>query len=92
MTDEPGRRVMKLHRHVTRTMMCVYCTRTKGWPDHFVNSMEALCLTCWLRQHPKQVEPMRAALAEYDERTVNSGSWVSAEVAPLGNGGSFVRD
>ena len=46
----------------TKTMPCAFCGATKEWPENFVSRVYAQCLTCWLRQNPEQIEPMRRAL------------------------------
>ena len=57
-----------------KVMTCMECFREKAWPNAFVNSSYAECLTCWLRSHPEKVEHFRAALAELGEApdTANS--------------------
>lgn len=43
---------------------CGYCARQKPWPDAFVNSHYAQCLTCWLGENREKVPHFIAALRD----------------------------
>ena len=41
----------------TRMMACVYCGRTKAWPDAFPSTLYAVCWECNWNKHQEAYHP-----------------------------------